>query len=180
MTHLLLVIFSNSFIAVPLSISLLLISWLHPLLELLWTKISKVFNYFNISIVYVKVVHFFCSHDFYLPDIQMQSCFSTFFFTFVKSAYLKLLFPQILVPLLLSLVHLFMICSMYRLNKEGDKMHPDSLSIGNHSGSPKSVLTVTSCLQYRLFKSSPVPQLVHLWNEENCYYIQEGCKDYIS
>ena len=60
--------------------------------------------------------------------------------------------PPILIPVSLLSSAFRMIISVYILNKYGDKMHPclTPLPILNHSVLPYSVLTVASCLLYKL------------------------------
>lgn len=60
-------------------LSFLINSSQHPppkSLEKQEAKISKIIK-ISACIVYVKVVCFFCIHDFYLLDVQMQFCFGT-------------------------------------------------------------------------------------------------------
>ena len=57
-------------------------------------KGSKIFSNFHVFITDVNVVYYFCSHDFCLLDIQMQSSFGPLlFFSLIRSYFKSLLFP---------------------------------------------------------------------------------------
>lgn len=128
-SSLLLMIFPNASIAALLRLSIFLICWLQSPFEL--TNEAKYLTFFGISTVYVKLVYFFCSHDFCLLDVEMESCFGTSFtLSCLKSLLLssrKIVSPGdltlwIFLPPVFILPSsesspVYHICSAYRLNK---------------------------------------------------------------
>lgn len=123
--------FSNSFMAVLASPSLLEISWLQSPFQLMnEPRNRKSFNSFNFLLVSSKFVQFLSSHYFYLLDGQQfllhqikPSLFSAS--NEVSSTHLKLLifFQQIFILPFKSNLAIFVICSAYRHNRQGDKIH---------------------------------------------------------
>ena len=88
---------------------------------------------------------------------RLFSCFSLSAIRMVSSAYLRLLifFPAILTPACASSNLAFhMMCSAYKLNKQGDNIQPwhTPFPIWNQSVVPCPVLTVASSYAYRFLR----------------------------
>ena len=151
----------------------LFISWL-------LTPFAVILEPKKINSVTVFIVYPFISHEMMGPDamilvfwmLNFKPIFSLSSFTFIKrlfsssvsairvvsSAYLRLLIflLEILIPTCASSnLAFYMICSAYKLNKQGDNIQPwrTSFPIWNQSVVPCPVLTVVSWPVYKFLRT---------------------------
>ena len=133
---------------------------------------NKVWHYFHCFPIYFPWSDGTGCHDLRFLNVELKPTFSLSSFTFIKRllsssslsairvvsfAYLRLLIflPAVLIPACASSSPVFlMMCSAYKLNKQGDNIQPwrTPFPIWNQSVVPCPVLTVASWAAYGFLK----------------------------
>ena len=153
----------------------LLISWLQSPSAVILEPKKTVWHCFHCVPIYSPWSDGTGCHDLSFLNVELEANFFTLLFHFhqeafsssslsairvVSSAYLRWLIflPAILIPACVSSSPAFlMMCSAYKLNKQGDDIQPwcTPFPVWNQSVVPCPVLTVASWPAYRFLKRIP-------------------------